>query len=251
MRNKHWWNKFFEKTFSRSYLRRDEKTLRQIIDFLVTNLHLKKNSRVFDQCSGTGEIAHALAQQGIKVVGVDQSKTYVHEAKEKAKKNNLSCEFYAGDAFYFKPKGYYDAAINWYTSFGYSCDDNKNIKMLRCAYKSLKRGGYFALDYYNTASIIKNFKPLMSKRLKIGKIMIKLIRVSKIDLEKGMLLSRWIYKYANNKAKELHGETRLYLPVDLKRMFLEVGFKKIKFYGTIKMEKLTINSPRCIIVGKK
>lgn len=246
-----WWEKFFENNFAELFLKRDQKTLKRTASFLIKELHLKKNMVIFDQCCGLGYIALALVKEGMRVIGVDSSLAYIKSAKKMCKKENLPCEFFQGDAFTFLPSVKCDAAINWYTSFGYTKNDKKNIEMLECVYESLKKGGYFALDYYNFPFITKNFEPVRRVQKVINGRQFETTIFSKIDLGKGTLTSDWEYKNPNGVIKKFGGATRTYLPYDFKIMLAHVGFKNIKFYGDVGGSKLTLDSQRCIVVARK
>lgn len=246
-----WWEKFFESNFASLFLERDKTTLQRNADFLMKKLKLAKGSLVFDQCCGIGNVAQVLAKKGIRMVGVDQSALYIKIARKRTEKENLPCKFYQSDALRFVPHPKCDGAFNWYTSFGYSRKDEKNAIVLKRAYQSLKKGGYFALDYYNISHVLRNFAPVMKLKKNFGGKSVEIQRISKIDLENGLLISKWRYKYPGQPIKEFGGETRTYSPSELKKMLLNAGFRNIKFFGDIYGRRLTLDSPRCIIVSQK
>ena len=79
---KEWWNNFFNDSFADLLLERNnQEKLDKEASFLINELNLK-NQVVFDQCCGSGSIACALAKQGIAVIGVDQSASYIKRAKK-------------------------------------------------------------------------------------------------------------------------------------------------------------------------
>ncbi len=246
-----WWKTFFEGNFSDFFLERDKKTTKAIIGFLVKKLSLKKGMIVFDQCCGIGSLSLALARKGITTIGVDQSAAYITHAKKEAKRYGLNCTFHSGDAFAFIPPKRCDAVINWYTSFGYSRNDRKNMKMLACAYKSLKSGGCIILDYYNISYIVKHFEPLHREERNVRGKNFLITRFSEIDKKNGMLISTWTYCRPNGMEKVYIGETRMYTPSDFKKLFLKAGFTEIRLYGDTSGGALQKESPRCIIIGKK
>src|SRR3989338_6904899 len=126
MQNK-WWEKFFDDNFANFYLKKDEKDLRKISKFLSKYLKLKKDDLLFDQCSGTGDVSLYLAKTiGIRAIGVEQSKDYVETGNRNARSSDLDCKFYTKNADTFVSKKKCDAAINWYTSFGYNEEDKEN-----------------------------------------------------------------------------------------------------------------------------
>jgi SAM-dependent methyltransferase len=248
---KDWWTDFFDSAFAEFFLERDEKTLEDTVSFLTETLSLESGMTLFDQCCGLGNIDLALAKRGIKTVGIDKNEAYIDTAKKQAAKENLASEFSMGDAFVFVPSVKCDAAINWYTSFGYNLDDQVNKEMLKRAYESLKEGGYFALDFHNIPFVLR--QPEVNKQTKksLEGHTCEITRVSKINLENGTLFSEWTYAHPDGTTTSKQGETRIYLPHQLKEMLTEVGFKTVRFYGGVDKSQLGIDSSRCIAVAQK
>ena len=59
---------------------------------------LKGNELVYDLYTGTGTIAQFVSKQAKKVIGVEAVPEAIADAKENAKRNNITnCEFYVGD----------------------------------------------------------------------------------------------------------------------------------------------------------
>jgi len=249
---KHWWKTFFEEDFARLFLVRHPREVTQTVRFLMKHLHLKKDDLLFDQCSGIGTISHALAEQGYRTIGIEQSRRYVQEAQKTAKKEQLkNCLFISGDALRFLPSETADGAFNWYTSFGYYLDDEQNLQMLKQAFASLKKGKWFALDFHNSFYLLRGRLPVRTYIKKINKQTIRVKRHSWVNLEHGTLTSEWTYSFPGEPDRVRAGTTRLYMPAELKQMFLQAGFRDLRFFGGTDEQPLSLKSPRCIIVGRK
>lgn len=247
-----WWDNFFDETFANLLLERaNEKELENVINFLLKELNLTKGNTVFDQCCGSGDMACQLAKKGLNLVAVDQCEFYINRAIEKANKANLKIDFQVADALTFIPLKPCDAVVNWYTSFGYSEDDQVNLKMIECAYESLKIGGYFILDYTNPAYIFQNFQEHKIFREKLTNDNLIILKESHVDLERGMFISTWTYIFPDGSQQTKTGESRIYLAKDLKNMVNQCGFKNIRFLGDIYGNQLMQNSPRCILIAQK
>jgi ubiquinone/menaquinone biosynthesis C-methylase UbiE len=246
-----WWNNFFDEKFADLLLGcPNPERLKKEVAFLISELSLEAGQVVFDQCCGSGEISCALAKEEMRMIGVDQSKPYITRAKHKAEQSGLPCEFYEGDALNFKAEKACDAAFNWYTSFGYSDNDSVNQQMLQCAYDSLKKGGKFVLDYTNPAFIFKHFTE--HKVIKMpNQQEVLVLKESKTDLERGMLISNWTYVLEDGTRETKTGESRIYFARDLKELLEGCGFRKITFKGGISGEPLTKDSSRCIVTAQK
>lgn len=250
--NDDWWKEFFCDNFANLLLERNEsEKLAQEIAFITQALKLETGQTVFDQCCGTGEITCALAKKGIYTIGVDQNESYIAKAKEKAKKSQLLCDFHHGDAFSFRCPKVADAAINWYSSFGYSSVDSTNLKMLQMIYISLKSGGLFLLDYYNPAYIFSHFVKyqVINKTTENG--VITLHKESTVDLERGMFISSWRFVKPHQDEVTKTGESRIYFAKDLCDMLKSCGFSIVSIKGDIFGAPLSLDSPRCIITAQK
>lgn len=75
-------------------------------------LHLKKDSKVLDIGCSFGEQAMEIAKEGTIVYGIDSSSELIKKFKHKAKRDNLKCYAFVGDATKIPFKdNYFDAVI--------------------------------------------------------------------------------------------------------------------------------------------
>lgn len=249
-----WWKEFYDETFGEIVLQRnDYEDLGLTVSFIKKYLHLKAGDTVFDQCSGTGSVSHALAKQGFNALGVDLIEGYVQTANTISSEHNLPATFEAADAFNYVAPKQCDAAINWYTSFGNSDDDTLNAQMLDRLFDSLKPGGYMALDYFNTALKLRTATDGASQEFthesKNGPIHIK--RDFYLDMDRSMSGSKWTYTHPNGQTHSATGESRLYMPREIFTMVTKAGFEDVQFFGDYQGSKLVLESPRCICVARK
>lgn len=248
-----WWEDFFDDTFADLMLDRgDEEEPARTGDFLFDKLGLKKGDTVFDQCCGIGDMSHMLARRGCRAIGVDIIPSYTERARKTAEADGLDCAFHTGDGFKFLPDEPCDAAINWWTSFGYSDDDELNIEMFRRAFESLKPGAAFALDYMNTPWLMRNYGKRRERAVKTDTGTWLVTRETKLDLERGMIIHKFIYIDPHGERREKQGGgAKLYMPHELARMLRNTGFTDIAFYGDLDASALTLDSTRCIAVARK
>ena len=185
-----WWSELYDDQLAQVLLdsARPEEVA-ATVRFLVEQLALAPGARVFDQCAGTGRIAIPLAQWGADVVAVEQAAAYVEQARRRATDAGVTAQFIAGDAFEVVPDPPCDAAINWWTSFGYLPDDAGNVRMLRRAFEALVPGGRFALDSPNAPNVYATWQPHQIDRA--GDIV--MLRESSLDLAAGLLHKRWTF----------------------------------------------------------
>ena len=248
-----WWSSLYDDLLVDLLLARDEddEEVRATIDFLTSKLRLQSGSRVLDQCCGIGSLSLPLARAGVVVLGVDQAARYVERAAREAKERQLPAAFVAADAFTFVAPTPVDAAFNWWTSFGYTPDDERNASMLRRAFESLAPGGRFALDYLNVPGILRGFQRHVVTRKQTARGEVVLWRDSTIDLASGSMKKRWTYFVPGAERVEHESTVKLYLPDAIARMLERVGFVDVELFGDVRGGALGLDSPRCIALARR
>ncbi|MDE1463739.1 class I SAM-dependent methyltransferase [Spartinivicinus poritis] len=246
-----WWKQLYDNNLAEILLdNADPQEADKTLLFLKQQLNLQPGQRVLDQCCGTGRLSLALAKQH-KVVGVDLIAEYVECAAQKAREQHLQLKLFCDDAFDFYLSPAADLVINWWTSFGYAENDERNIQMIKRAYESLKIGGSFALDFMNVPGLYRSFQTDMMTcvQRKQGKLV--LVRHSEIDFNSDILKKDWYYFLENGQRIHHQSQVRLYSPAQLLSFFEMVGFAHVKLYGDLDGQSLSLSSPRCIVVGQR
>lgn len=249
--SKDWWTSFYNDALADLFLVREPEELEETLSFLTSRLDLRRDSTIFDQCCGIGSVSIPLARRGARVIGVDAIEPYIGRARRDAAGLNGACRFETGDACEFAPGEACDGAFNWYSSFGYSDDDGRNLEMLRRAFESLSPGGRFALDTLNVPGLLKDFKPCMTRRGATAAGEVLLLRESAINQRRGAIEQTWTYVMPDGTRDVRRSSVRLYLPHQVKEMLERCGFEDVEFFGSAKAEALEIASPRCILTARK
>jgi SAM-dependent methyltransferase len=251
--NASWWISFFEDDSIADLIleRRNSDLHVKEIDFLMDALELQVGDLVYDQCCGIGEISCGLAKRGIATIAVDCSAPYIRRAKEKAITNGLECAFYQADACEFICPKQAKGSLNWYTSFGYSSDDQINLKMLQNAYNNTQKGGRFVLDYTNPLFVFNHFVASKTIKKMTPEGEMTCIKDSVVDAVRGMFLSTWTYTLPNGEMKKRSGESRIYFARDLIDMLQVCGFTIKDIKGDVSGEAFSGDSPRCIVIAQK
>jgi precorrin-6B methylase 2 len=245
-----WWGDLYDNLLADFLMdNRSQQEIDKSISFLTEKLDLKPGDRVYDQCCGTGTLSIPLADKGFEVHGVDQAVNYIDRAVSRAGTANVS--FAAGDAFEYVCKEKCDAGYNWWTSFGYTMDDEYNRQMLIRAAESLKPGGLFMLDTLNLSGVFRKFDREVVDRIKSQEGEVILIRDTSINWGKGAMLKKWTYFFPNGERRAYNSEVRLYLPHVLVEMMEKSGFKVLNIFGSEDGEDLDINSLRCIVLARR
>ena len=141
-----WYDEFFgglyarvlAGTFDEARSLKDARTVKRL-------LKLRKGARVLDIPCGMGRLTLPLARMGLIMTGVDLTGRYIKQARRHAKQESLDVGFRQDDMRKVDFDSTFDAAFNWFGSFGYFSDAD-NLNVCRCMYKAVKPGGQFLVD---------------------------------------------------------------------------------------------------------
>lgn len=113
----------------------------QAIKKIIGNSH-----RILDLGCGQGRHAILLSKDGYEVVGIDFSKDNIEKAKL-ISSNNL--KFSLGDARTYKESSPFDVVLSLYDVIGSFPNEKDNAKIVKNAYRNLKKDGIFILSVMN------------------------------------------------------------------------------------------------------
>lgn len=104
------------------------------------------NRRILDLGCGQGRHANRLAENGHTVVGVDFSEAHIEKAKSQNKGN---VKYVLGDARQYREKIPFDVVLSMYDVIGSFPSKNENERIVKNAYKNLKKDGVFIASVMN------------------------------------------------------------------------------------------------------
>ena len=151
-----WYVRAFGELYPLVYVHRDDAEARAEVTQLAGVMGLAAGDRVLDIACGAGRHLEALVGLGCDAVGVDLSGSLLGEAAERAA---LRGRLVRADIRALPFVGYFDAAVNLFTSFGYFENDEENAGALREMVGVLKPGGRIAMDLVNPAVLVREFVP--------------------------------------------------------------------------------------------
>jgi SAM-dependent methyltransferase len=249
-----WWSTFFDDAYADFGLVTSGDAGRAardaLLDRLTARLHVAPGDTIFDQCCGIGRLALPLAERGFRVIGVDLAPTYAARAQLEADRRSLPCEFHTGDAFEFRATRPCDAALNWFTSFGYDDDDRRNARMLARAFESLRPGGWFALDLINVPRVIRDFRAAAVSRHATPGGELILIQEPRINWRRGMIEATWTFVHPDGRREQHLIENRVFMPHELIRLLADAGFVDVEACGA-DGEPFDVTSKRLVMYGRK
>lgn len=223
-----WYKEWFSsKFYLKLYRHRNDEDARNLVNLIQRTLPLKKDDKVLDIACGAGRHSLELARRGYMVTGFDLSSYLINEARNlcsKAPEKDLHVNFLINDMRHFNFNEKFELSVNLFTSFGYFEEDKENFSVIKNASDSIKKGGWFVLDFINKEHIIENLVPY--SRNKIGDEVLHQRR--KID---GDFVVKDIRIVSGSKELKYKEVLKLYSLSELKKAFSSFNLKIIKKYG--------------------
>jgi 2-polyprenyl-3-methyl-5-hydroxy-6-metoxy-1,4-benzoquinol methylase len=105
-----------------------------------------KPKTILDIACGEGTFAVLMAQQGLKVTGIDASPQMLRFAREKAKEAGVKVQFIEQDMRFLSLKKRFDLVTCWYDSLNYLLEDDDLVKTFANVAQALNPKGLFIFD---------------------------------------------------------------------------------------------------------
>jgi SAM-dependent methyltransferase len=211
-----------------------------------SNSVLTSPPKILDLCCGFGRISTELARNGFAVTGVDITESYLRTAREDAACENLDIEYINADAREFTREGYFDVAVNLYTSFGYFDDPKDDLLLLVNVHKSLKSGSAFIIETLGKEIAICNF--VETEWFERAGFTV-LTEYEALD-SWSTLKNRWILLKDDKRYEKVFTQ-RLYSASELRALMFQAGFANVEIYGCWNESLYDHKADRLIVVGRK
>ncbi len=240
---KEWFTEWFDSPYYHIlYKKHDEKEARRTLDNMLSALNLSANARIMDLACGKGRHARYLAEKGFDVTGLDIS---LHSIEYASQFEQPGLTFYQHDMRLPFRINYYDAIVNFFTSFGYFDNDADHLKSLKNIHKGLKTNGLLLLDYFNSAWVRKALVPAETKEID-G---IQFHATKRLD-------EKHVYKKVefdvNGQSYSFEERVRLFTLSEFETLMQQAGLTIKATYGDYDLNPFDEpNSTRLIIIAEK
>ncbi len=232
------WRSFFDNISPR--------TTRSEVAAAIRYLGLKRGQSFLDCPCGIGRISIPLAERGIKVTGVDITRSYLDELRENARARDLLITLQEGDMRKITFKEQFDTAGNLWTSLGYFKTDAEDLEVLKRIYRALKPGGRFLLHLINRDWIIRYFSKEGWEKTPTAKYFER----RRFDLATSRNCSKTTF-YQGSRRFHTDINIRMYSCHELIAIFERLGYVDIQAYGGFHGETVTMDCRNMWIVGTK
>jgi len=237
-----WWKDFFDTDYIRvwGFFTNAEKTATEA-DGIWQLLELHDGSRVLDAPCGFGRLSRPLAERGAIVLGVDQSDALLqHAEKERGTLSPERLRYRQHDLRQPLPEGGFDAAINVFSSLGYSTEED-DLAILRNLGSALRTGGRLLVETAHRDLTIANLARGggFSQRLPDGTLVVHEVA---FDAIAGRSLAKWFWAGPGGSG-EKSASIRIYSATELVTLVERAGLRFRSAHRGCSPEPFTFGPP--------
>ena len=204
---------------------------------------------MLDLCCGWGRHAVPLAQQGMRVTGLDLSAYHLKLAKAAAREAGVEINLVRGDMREIpREAGRFDAVTNCFTSFGYFESGEEDQRVLTGIRRALKPGGRFFIDTINHDRLMRVFRDSEWRERPDGGL--NLERRS-YDIHTGRIDVDWTFVTTEGEQRRQSHSLRLYTFTELDAMLSRAGLTVRNTWGGFDGSAFSMYSPRMIVLAER
>jgi len=239
-----WFRTFFDGIWlevQRGFFRAEETEKRAAM--IERLLALRPASRVLDVPCGNGRLTVALGRRGHTLTGIDFTPAFIAEARAAA--GGLTLTFLERDMRVLDDLSGFDAAFNYWGSFGYF-DDAGDEAFAAAVCKTLVPGGRFLIEGNLTETLIPVFQAKGWSR--IGDTTI--LEDRRLDLATSRIEVEWTFIRQGVEERKL-ASFRLYSAHEMVGLLGRAGFASVRLLDFATEAPLTTASRRALVVATK
>ncbi len=237
------WDRFGRSLVSEDRLRRAAAKVGPLVELLG----LAPGDAVLDLCCGPGRFAVELAGRGLRVTGVDRTRSYLATARDRAGQAGVDLELVEADMREFARPDGFDACINMFSSFGYFEDPDEDRKVAANVFRSLRPGGRFLIETMGRETLFHIFNARGWDETEDGTIQ---LQEREPNDDWSMLRQRWIV-LKDDERTEFKVWMRMYSARELVGLLEEAGFEKVGIYGSVRGEPYSRTADRLAVVVRR
>lgn len=207
-------------------------------------LNLRPGERVLDVACGFGRHVAELDRLGFITTGLDLSELLLARAGSYASEHRLPARYVRADIRALPFRRSFDAAVNFFLSFGYLSDDENQATLTEIA-TALRPGGRFLLDTWNAAQVIAALQPRVVEERE---------DVTVVEKSRYVAATRRIEwhdeaRFRDGSREKWSQSIRAYLPAEWSEILGRAGFTGIEMFGDWDGSAFNDKSPRLILLA--
>ena len=241
-----WWNTFFGGNWLEvSRGMKAEEATELDCDFVRGALDIKAGQKVLDVPCGDGRLSIPLATAGCPVVGIDLQPRLIETANIEAARLKVPFEGRVGDMRDLPWFDEFDAAVCFWTSFGYfDADDDRAF--LEAVWRSLKPGAPFLIETMTIETVLPGF--LEKDWFEAGDWTV--MEERRFDHETSRLHGAWTF-VRDGEIQKKSVSVRLRTYNELTALLDRVGFGDFVAYDAPGDSPFSMDSSRLGLVARK
>jgi len=211
---------------------------------------------ILELACGTGRLTIPLARQGFDITGLDISDAMLKVAREKAKREHLSCTFIKADCREFSISGIFNLIFIPFNSIAHIHDRASFEALCQAVKNHLAPDGRFIVDMFNPR--LERFMSDPNKRYAVaeyedpyGHEKVTITENNVYDKKTQINHIKWYYKIGKKEEFSVELNMRIYFPQELDNLLYYNGLEIIEKYGDFDGSPFESNSPKQLIVCKK
>ena len=232
-----WFEEWFNEDYLALYPHRDEADATRLVALLRSTLPWALEWRVLDVACGPGRHAPAITAAGARCFGLDLSMALLRRARTVTGIPLVRADM---RRIPVRPRSM-DLAVNLFTSFGYFDDDAHHRSALAEMVSTVRRGGWFAIDFLNAPRVRASLVPAESTTL--GGTQVDVTRAVSGD---GRFVRKSIRAADGRKWEE---RVRLFEPEELESLLGGAGVDVSFRFGDYDGAPLSPEAPRVLLAG--
>src|SRR5689334_9751680 len=233
-----WFEEWFGEEYLQLYPHRDAAEADRAVELIAKRVGLEPGWRVLDVACGAGRHARAFEQARARCVGLDLSAALLRVARTVTRSPLVRADM---RALPIRPRSM-DLTVNLFTSFGYFEQDAEHAGALGEMVSTLRRGGWFVIDFLNASSVRDRLVPHEVQRL--GGVEVEVERSVSPD---GRFVCKQIRTATGRRFTE---RVRLFGAGEIEAMLAPAGVTVRERYGDYDASPLLPHSPRTILFGQ-
>ena len=241
-----WFETFFDGLYAKVLPKTfDDVASREQVRIVKRLLGVRKGQRVLDVPCGMGRLTIPLARMGLAMTGVDLTAAYLARGRRQARREGLDVRWVHSDMREIDFDGEFDAAFNWFGSFGYFSDAG-NLEFCRRVFRALRPGGRFLVEGPNKSWVLAHFRRTEDNTL--GSVRVR--TRNRWDARTCRCHSTWTL--TRGGSMERHRiRVRLFNGGEMRALLQAAGFRDVRLFPRPPVGPFTRHSRRLIAVATK